>query len=618
MNTIIDILKLRTPRLEYVSPPICGLIPSSASASGSIIVIEDSVFPPRTNPSAPSNPMITQPNPNATTGNCPLVSFSAPRGQLSFLIYEEIPFGSGNFSLSSGAIPPAFIGVLTPGSYFTAPVDINGVEGPHSGPTVVTGGNYTPVPIVTSPTAVSYNVYMGTTLIWSGVNPALDAFEGCSCTNFKVQAITLEGTALSSPVFACTPAAMTVSPSSITFSNIQLGNSQQQSFTLQNVGPVKITGTASLTLHDCTIITGANYTLLPGQTQTVTVQFAPTTPENLTGTITFSGANALSGTVNASSTCAAGTTLPALSLPGSFVETVLVIPGTRTAWVATNANNVTGQIVKVNLVNNTSFGSITPPGINGGSGGFFCDLIYNPAVGTQGGVIAQQLSGAGQRQLYDIGANSWGGLLNTPTPPGTICTTAVRPSDGMTLLIGEVGANNSRVLVTDKTLGTTLLALSPATTLGTCCWSSALNKFFLVDSSITGWLIDPNNLGAGLVATGPGSVIGGGRFLAEIPNGSGWIFASGISNWAIYNPVTQTILANSNFGPLNATGMVYSPCSGLIYVATVSGVLSVNLSTFATTNLGPGDAEHGIAYDLINNLKYVADVTTMQLLTYNY
>lgn len=614
MNTIIDIIALRKPRLEYTSPPICGLI-FSGSSSGTFVIVSDNLLPPRAGIAAPSNPALTQ---SHTMAGCPLVSFSAPRGQLGFLIYEETTPTSGQYALISNTIPPGAIGVITPGNYFTAPVDAHGVEGPHSGPTMVPGGIYTPVQIVLSPTAVSYNVYNGTTLVWSGVDPTRDAFEGCNCTNYEVQALSLEGTALSAPVFACAPALMSLAPASLTFSGVQIGSSQQQSFTLMNIGPVTVQGSALLTMNDMTIVANQNYTIQPGQSILVTLQFAPTTVENLTGTITFTGANPLSATVNATSACAPGTTLPSLSLPGSFIETIMPIPNSRIVWVATNANAATGMIVKVNLANNTSIGSLTPPNINGGAGNFFCDLIFNPAVGTQGGVIAQQLSGAHQRQLYDIGANSWGSLQNTPADPGFITTTAVRPSDGMTVVTGVVSAGNSRVYVTDKTLSNVLATITQSSTLGGCVWSTALNKFFITDGTITGWLLDPNNIAGGLVATGPGTPIGGGRLVKEIPNGSGWIFCSGVSNWSIYNPATQTILVNSGFGPLNATGLVYSPCSGLIYVATVSGVISVNLNTFSTTNLGPGDAEHGIAYDIINNLKYVGDTTTQQLITYNY
>lgn len=607
MNTIIDIIALRKPRLEYTSPPICGLI-FSGSSSGTFVIVSDNIAPTRAGIAAPSNPAITQ---SPTHAGCTLVSFKAPRGQLGFLIYEETSPGSGQFALISNTIPPGAIGVLTPGNYFTAPVDQFGVEGSHSGPTVVPGGQYVPVPIVTSPTAISYNVYNGTTLVWSGVDPTRDAFEGCNCANYEVQALSLEGTALSAPVFACTPAQLAVAPTTNNILNQPLLSSGTATYVLTNVGPVSVIGAASLSLTDCVITSGMTYNLAPGQSINVVVTFTPQSLENLTGTLSFSGAQPLYATLNVTSKCAntspyAPTDISAVD--GGGAEQLVYDPINHYSWFTSFVgtivaiDNRTGNIVQ-NL--GTGFGAVP------------LDIQYNPKIGTKGGlaIVYAQSRSPGPAQVpvvqaFDLSSFTFGPVITIPLAvyQSSIGYFAVRPSDGSMLFV-STGTNSGYTgnwCYLDKNFNL-LNNGNTAVSFGGVCYSKRMDRFLVASQSAGSdyYIFNPNNPGAGFT----GSVLTGigGNRIFELQDGSGVVMISGTGAWALIDPVANTLLSSANSGMLNGSGVAYSSCDGTNYFAGVGVGLYKIASSYSGGTPFSANGGLGVNFDPLVNLKITVD-----------
>ena len=78
-----------------------------------------------------------------------------------------------------------------------------------------------------------------------------------------------------------------VSPGSHDFGSVTVGETDVQFFLVENVGEGTLLGTAT-TLEPYAVVSGASYSLGPGEQQEVTVEFGPTTSGNFNGTVTFS------------------------------------------------------------------------------------------------------------------------------------------------------------------------------------------------------------------------------------------------------------------------------------------------------------------------------------------
>jgi hypothetical protein len=81
---------------------------------------------------------------------------------------------------------------------------------------------------------------------------------------------------------------ISVTPSSLAFGGTAIGDSKDQSFTVTNSGAGILAGNASTTAP-YSIVSGGNYSLSSGQSQTVTVRFSPTALGTFIGTVNFSG-----------------------------------------------------------------------------------------------------------------------------------------------------------------------------------------------------------------------------------------------------------------------------------------------------------------------------------------
>jgi Abnormal spindle-like microcephaly-assoc'd, ASPM-SPD-2-Hydin len=173
-------------------------------------------------------------------------------------------------------------------------------------PVTLTPGQNTTFALIFAPT--SAGTFPGTVTVTSNAsNPSL--------------AIPLSGTAVA-------PATLTASPTSLTYTNITVGQTSSQTETIKNTGGTSTTVSAVAESGTGFTVSGITppVTLTAGQSTTFTVKFAPTSAGTFTGTATV--------TSNASN--------PSLSIPLSGTA-VASVAGTLTAVPTTVA--VPGSIV---------------------------------------------------------------------------------------------------------------------------------------------------------------------------------------------------------------------------------------------------------------------------------
>ena len=87
-----------------------------------------------------------------------------------------------------------------------------------------------------------------------------------------------------------------VTPDSLDFGNVTLGNSADKTFNVQNIGGGTLSGSASA-LDPFGVVSGGSFSLSGGQTQNVTVRFSPTSAVQSFGNVLFTGGNDASKTV---------------------------------------------------------------------------------------------------------------------------------------------------------------------------------------------------------------------------------------------------------------------------------------------------------------------------------
>jgi hypothetical protein len=79
-----------------------------------------------------------------------------------------------------------------------------------------------------------------------------------------------------------------VTPISLNFGYIPVGSTKDLTLMVKNAGGGTMTGNAT-TSAPFSIVSGASYTLEPGQSQVVTVRYQPTSQGPHTGTVVFTG-----------------------------------------------------------------------------------------------------------------------------------------------------------------------------------------------------------------------------------------------------------------------------------------------------------------------------------------
>lgn len=90
---------------------------------------------------------------------------------------------------------------------------------------------------------------------------------------------------------------LSLSPASLAFGSVAVGSSVDLNFTVQNTGGGTLSGSASVPAP-FSIVSGSPYSLTAGQSIFVWVRFAPTSAQDSTAAVSFSGASGASATVS--------------------------------------------------------------------------------------------------------------------------------------------------------------------------------------------------------------------------------------------------------------------------------------------------------------------------------
>jgi hypothetical protein len=97
-------------------------------------------------------------------------------------------------------------------------------------------------------------------------------------------------------VQAAAPPVISVTPNSLDFGSVNVGESAEQDFTVQNTGGGTLNGNAS-TSAPFSIPAGDSYSLASGLSQATTIRFSPTSAGTFMGNVTFTGGGGTTKTV---------------------------------------------------------------------------------------------------------------------------------------------------------------------------------------------------------------------------------------------------------------------------------------------------------------------------------
>lgn len=197
MNTVLDVLFLRKPQIEYVSPPVCEAI---FSGSGTVTIILD----PLPHLIAPTGPIL-----GGFGGTRRYLTWNSYPGQICYSIYFEADPGNPNspYNLISECIPNHSIRVCSAGYFKITAITPAGESAPTT--PVFNDGNHSLIlPLPQYPGATGYNLYKNPeTANPNGVfsleigNFFGNLSELCSSGCYRVSSITGEGeTPLSEPI----------------------------------------------------------------------------------------------------------------------------------------------------------------------------------------------------------------------------------------------------------------------------------------------------------------------------------------------------------------------------------------------------------------------------------
>ena len=84
------------------------------------------------------------------------------------------------------------------------------------------------------------------------------------------------------------PSSISVTPASQDFGTVEVGSTVDRTFTVENTGGGTLSGSASIS-SPYSIVSGGSYSLSAGASQTVTVQYSPTSAGTHNATVTFTG-----------------------------------------------------------------------------------------------------------------------------------------------------------------------------------------------------------------------------------------------------------------------------------------------------------------------------------------
>jgi hypothetical protein len=231
-----------------------------------------------------------------------------------------------------------------------------------------------------------------------------------------------------------------VTPSSIDFGGVAVGSSIDKNFTVKNTGGGVLAGTVT-TNAPYSIVSGGTYNLSGGQSQTVTVRFAPTTFGTFAGNVNFTGGAGSSATVTGAGTGASSIAPNPIDLaapPASFTITGGGFANLGYGLPAANFYAGTTFIAQARATSMNSNGtSITIPYPTDATS------LSGPLPGLRAGTITvivyNQHANTGSPQWTLIGSTNLTVNDSTPPPPApgvssiapnplTSCAAVVPPS----------------------------------------------------------------------------------------------------------------------------------------------------------------------------------------------
>ena len=303
-----------------------------------------------------------------------------------------------------------------------------------------------------------------------------------------------------------------VTPGSRAFGNVIVGESEDRTFTVKNVGGGTLSGSAS-TSGRFSIVSGGSYSLAGGDSQTVTVRFSPTSAVTSNGSVTFTGGWSASKTVTGTGVTANFILTASKSGSGSGTVTATGIncgsdckqayssgssvtltasaasgstftgwsgggcSGTGTCTVTVNADttvtatfNASSQTftLQTTLAGSAS-GTVTssPAGINCGSD---CSEVY--AINTSVTLTASAGSGASFKE--------WGGACNGTS---TTCTITMSAAKSATATFSKIFTDDP--ITSQSTLIKAVHITDLRQAINTLRSNNSLSVFSFTDSTLT-------------------------------------------------------------------------------------------------------------------------------------
>jgi len=251
-------------------------------------------------------------------------------------------------------------------------------------------------------------------------------------TTVTVPALGLSGTGIA-------PGQLAASPTRLSFGNIQVGTNQTQAATVTNSGGANLTISQATATGAGFTVTGLSLplTLVPNQSMTFGVAFAPTSAGTSNGSLSI--------TVSGSNTSLA----LALSGTGVMPATLVANPATLTF-----TNVQVGQSpVQAETVTNTGGSTAQISQVAAGGTGFSVSGITTPVTLTPGQSTSFNVAFAPQSAGSFSGSVSISSNASNPTLSETLSGSAIPQSQG-TLSVSPVNAGNITVGTSGTQTGT--------------------------------------------------------------------------------------------------------------------------------------------------------------------
>jgi hypothetical protein len=181
VNTVLENLFLRRPKIEYVSPPVCPIIFSSSGVAFIDQTFDDGGF-------------------------CPMIkllsnflNFAQPPDGLAYNVYYSTQESGQPFQLVVDGLLPNTVVVFTPGVYWVTVNTASGESGPFP-PITASGTMYFRMPLPQASGIISYNLYKDGVKLIAGFTGTV--VESSAQGWYQATKITIDG---ESPLTGCIP-----------------------------------------------------------------------------------------------------------------------------------------------------------------------------------------------------------------------------------------------------------------------------------------------------------------------------------------------------------------------------------------------------------------------------